>query len=712
MADSAPTVSNLTASSNDSGVVDGSFTSSHSSGKVKNVRIHYANNSSYNNSQFVDIGAYNSEQNDGYKSFSFNASAWAGQTVYYKLEIKSPSGTQTSPAPDGTVAIPDNSTDPKLQFQEVQSYIPLCSVYKQQKYCVKADREIQVILGVFNIGTNFNEVRLFEDQEDSSTFLTLKADEFENGLAKFPVLYNKEDHLTEDAWGKDITIVAKAYNKQNEVTDEEYLTVRLYDYERFLEEEEKLNNLIANKELKDREFSILDEDYLNTCANKIYESDFTHRLLPQDKRRTVQGEDIFSDIGNEDLITYSSKVRGIHPYTIKVQYNYGQTGNNYPAHVSVEFDIKGAPNNYGTRNRLSMEVLNFDDKELAKELLLQKVYTTVIDSACSNEVLLDADSLFKYEKSLGELVEQLPNLSNREVNIRRLLFGDEFVDIALEILSGIEKEVATENIFDVFSTLDEKSILLLMLSEHPQDKLIFDYLETGDYLDNEDIDVLMALYHITRLQMDFDYKIPNDRNYLAIAISEKFKRALGVTLEFILTLIADFAGGVPQTEASYIKVLKSGYEQAKKITPDDLVITTKQATKMLLRKRGAVRFSVKRGIYEHKKWAKKRIYDQKYGAEHKHEFSIKIPTHLIPPRGKPKSYRLDAIKFDKNQNQIIIRELKPDNLKAIKKGEKQLAAYKEVIEFMAKNGDIPNSGYPASWLQSAKVIINKVDTYD
>jgi DNA uptake protein ComE-like DNA-binding protein len=111
--DTAPVVTNLSASSNDSGMVNGSFSASHSSNKVKNVRIHYADNANYTNSQSVDIGSYNAEQSTGNKTFSFDASAWAGQTVYYKLEVKSPSGTQTLPAPDGTVAIPaENDTAP------------------------------------------------------------------------------------------------------------------------------------------------------------------------------------------------------------------------------------------------------------------------------------------------------------------------------------------------------------------------------------------------------------------------------------------------------------------------------------------------------------------------------------------------------------------------------------------------------------------------
>jgi len=112
--DTAPTVTDLTASSNSSGTVSGSFTTYHSSGKVKNLRVHYADNSSYNNSQTVTLGTYNSEQNDGYETFSFDASAWAGQTVYYKVEIKSPSGTSPSNTPESTVAIPAEDTAPTV----------------------------------------------------------------------------------------------------------------------------------------------------------------------------------------------------------------------------------------------------------------------------------------------------------------------------------------------------------------------------------------------------------------------------------------------------------------------------------------------------------------------------------------------------------------------------------------------------------------------
>ena len=109
--DKAPTVSNLTATSNSDGEVGGSLSVSHPLGKIKHLRIHYANNSNYDNSEYINIGSYGNEQNTGSKTFSFDASEYSGQTVYYKVEVTSVEDTKPSTAPSGIVNIPNTNSN-------------------------------------------------------------------------------------------------------------------------------------------------------------------------------------------------------------------------------------------------------------------------------------------------------------------------------------------------------------------------------------------------------------------------------------------------------------------------------------------------------------------------------------------------------------------------------------------------------------------------
>ena len=105
--DLAPSISSVTSSSNTNGLVSGSVDVSHPSNKVKNLRVHFANNSGFNNSSHVDIGTYTNEQDTGNKSFSFDASSYMGQTVYFKIERSSPDGTKPSSYTSYTVSIPE-----------------------------------------------------------------------------------------------------------------------------------------------------------------------------------------------------------------------------------------------------------------------------------------------------------------------------------------------------------------------------------------------------------------------------------------------------------------------------------------------------------------------------------------------------------------------------------------------------------------------------
>ncbi|WP_171044055.1 hypothetical protein, partial [Pseudoalteromonas phenolica] len=97
--DSAPVVSDFTASSNSAGLVSGSITISHANSTLDTLRIHYCNSDSYNcGNQYIDL-----TKRTGTRTFNFDASQYAGERVYYKAEVKSYAGTQTLPPPSGSV---------------------------------------------------------------------------------------------------------------------------------------------------------------------------------------------------------------------------------------------------------------------------------------------------------------------------------------------------------------------------------------------------------------------------------------------------------------------------------------------------------------------------------------------------------------------------------------------------------------------------------
>ncbi len=100
-----PTVSLLTARADSTGLVTGSFSVTHSENQIKNLRVHYANTPTFENSLFTDIGIYSELQATGEKTFSFDASQWIDQTIYYKVEVYNVSGLQTLPAPQGNVVL-------------------------------------------------------------------------------------------------------------------------------------------------------------------------------------------------------------------------------------------------------------------------------------------------------------------------------------------------------------------------------------------------------------------------------------------------------------------------------------------------------------------------------------------------------------------------------------------------------------------------------
>jgi len=101
----APLVSSLNASANSSGQITGGLTVSHPENQVKNLRVYFANTATFAGALSIDIGNYTNLQATGAKIFTFDASQWLGQTVYYKVEVFSASGVQTLPPPEGNVVL-------------------------------------------------------------------------------------------------------------------------------------------------------------------------------------------------------------------------------------------------------------------------------------------------------------------------------------------------------------------------------------------------------------------------------------------------------------------------------------------------------------------------------------------------------------------------------------------------------------------------------
>lgn len=516
--------------------------------------------------------------------------------------------------------------------------------------------------------------------------------------------------LLDECWRKNITVKATVIDaKGYENTSEQTFT--LYNLDKYWENEtaiakkkaqKDLDDLIAQKEHKNSAYIEFDEQYTELCVQEVYEPNFTNILIEDDKRREENGNPIYTDIGNEYLITYNSKIKNKHPYSIEVKYNFGEfgTGYNYPAIVTLKYDIIGYPNNDGSSHSKSFHVNNYSDKELAKKLLLQSVYNNLFVGQC-NEVDFDTPQLSSYEQTPEELAL---TISPSTESLKRQIYGDSFVDIALDIANGVDPDVAKEHLFDAFSGIDLQSRISLMVSNRPQDKLFFEFISNDDYLEQDDIDLTFALYHMTKVQLDPEYVIPNESFYLEIAGTYAFDTALDIVFPFIFDLVT--LGMVETADAS----VKGKFRSFTRINErlDKKIINPKTLAKGA---RNAKTYtSARRGRRVHKSWEDNKLYDEKFGKTHIHEFSIKHPT-LKTKTGRAKGYRLDAIKFDKKNNRIELRELKPNNSNAIRKGKKQLQEYKEVMEYQVRNNPDMKKRH-GKWISKATIIIKDVITYD
>ena len=89
------------------GYINGSFTAFQENNKIKNLRVHFSlyKNFSGSNNEYIDIGSYDSIQNAGEKSFTFDASKWSGKMVYWKIEISNQSGLKMDQIQKGNIFI-------------------------------------------------------------------------------------------------------------------------------------------------------------------------------------------------------------------------------------------------------------------------------------------------------------------------------------------------------------------------------------------------------------------------------------------------------------------------------------------------------------------------------------------------------------------------------------------------------------------------------
>jgi len=518
--------------------------------------------------------------------------------------------------------------------------------------------------------------------------------------------------LLDVCWRKNITVKATVIDEKGlENTSEQTFT--LYDLDKYRENEtaiakekaqQDLDDLLVQQDHKNSAYIEFDEQYANLCIDEIYTPSFLNTLIEGDKRRIHNGVAVYDDLGGENNISYSSKINDIHPYTINVVYGENGIGHNYPAVVSLKYDIVGHPDTNGKMYYDDIKINNYLDKEKAKKILLSKLYIELFGGNCES-VDFDTPQLSQSIQSVEELAETILNLSTHQVELKKHIYGEEVVEIAIDIANGTDTNVAKENYFDAFSGISNKDALYLMLTNSPSSKLFFDFLNLEDsdaYLSKEEVDFYYANYHYLKYQLNNEYEIPNPLYYSEILIRQNNIQAVKDIVDdywFLIDylLIEDVSAGNFKKIVENLENLPKNYKRNKKKLPRGSQILK-------------VKHAAKRGREIHKKWEVDKIYDQRFGKTHIHEFSIKHPT-LKTKSGRPKGYRLDAIKFDKINNQIELRELKPNNSIARLKGEKQLQQYKEVMEYQVKNNADMKLKY-GKWIADAKIIIKDVVTYD
>jgi hypothetical protein len=258
-----------------------------------------------------------------------------------------------------------------------------------------------------------------------------------------------------------------------------------------------------------------------------------------------------------------------------------------------------------------------------------------------------------------------------------------------------------------------------------EDKLYKEFFFETDYLDNDDKKIRLAYYYYNKWLENEDYAFPDKaynlrliRNYQDI---KQYEEAGNFIINFMVDNLIDSlkATGIINDVHGRTK-LKKIIKDTKRTFNQVIVKKNKKPMGML---NANTRKSAKIGFEKHTYWSDKKLYDKIDGETYIHEKVLKIPNDndlreslelSIKKRASAKFFRLDAIKFDNKNNEIILRELKPkytwskkgENIRAKKQGEKQLRNSEKVLEYLIEH-DEKYKKYA-----DFKIIRKEINTYE
>ena len=176
----SPVVDKINVMTNSS-LLYGSFEIRQKNKKVKHLRVHFSPYSYFPESdrEFVDVdeGSYDEVQGAGTKHFSFDASQWAGKTVYWKIEAANKDGVTVSNPPKGSILIPDdNPTKPaKPILSNPSNGATVSDITPTLRWSdVKGSTYYQLTLGVVNGGTSgivYRDIRVNSTQKTTKPLI-------------------------------------------------------------------------------------------------------------------------------------------------------------------------------------------------------------------------------------------------------------------------------------------------------------------------------------------------------------------------------------------------------------------------------------------------------------------------------------------------------------------------------------------------------------
>ncbi len=575
-----------------------------------------------------------------------------------------------------------------------------------------------------NQGYDLDRIVVDFDCENKSTNTEVKTLYITHGLSgEYTVShdYNKSNFTSSDDsnfWKKNLKWCANAYDKRENKS--ETLTSGLftiYDKRDWTTYKQEKDRARKQKEIDDKkdEYSNANTEYVNnhkiyedTCSetysNKYNDVDIW-KLIEDDNRRIVNGEEIYKDDNGENTFYGTGKINNKHPYKIIV--TFGKE-HNYPAKVEIEYDIVGYPLYNGKQRYKSAIAYNYDNKEYLKSAFIHQIIADNIGKGTCLNISTDPHNaqMFSSSSSVEDLALQIKNNNQKDHG----LYPAGYYEIAKDIANGTEPKIAKEIIFDTFSTLDVDTSVFLMLRENKLTQLYFEFLNEEDYLNQYDKDVRWAFYHYTKWNEKDNYNFPNKLKYFTILKMEFEKDLAKKIIDIGIDLFIDriTLGSLQEAHGYAGAMINQGkklIDIAKNIKNSKSRTTRVLNNTMMGAKIKYVSDRARLGIDMHKKWKNDNLYGNGYLAERSF-----IRPGEFTYKGNQRYFRFDAIKFDRKNNKIIISELKPNNTNAINKGNKQLIEYKTLMETLKKTSYYKEKY--GRWIEYAEVITNKVITYE